>query len=187
MARILHNAFMGKKMKDKKGVTVVELLIGIGILSIMMIMILGFSREQVGRAALKGSANELIGEINTVRGRAARENRPVALTFTSNSYKEHVFENGAWDPALTDNSIPDGTVPETTSIMGSSTIVFNSRGIIIDPNTFLIKGNIMITMNSVKYVGDSAIVQEGIKIKVYSYGGIKTKNTWRDYNEYSSF
>ncbi len=174
-------------MKDKNGVTVVELLIGIGILSIMMIMILGFSREQVGRAALKGSANELIGEINKVRGRAARENRPVAITFTSDSYKEHVFENGAWYPDINDNSKPDGTVPTAILITGHSTIVINSRGIIVDPNTFLIKGNILITMNSVKYVGNSPIVQEGIKIRVYSYGGIKSKNTWRDYNEYSTF
>ena len=166
-------------MMQKKGVSIIELLVGIAILSVLMMVILGFSLDQVGRSGLKGSANELIGEINTVRGRAAKENRPVALTFTTNSYKEHFFENGIWNPLLSDNTDPDGTTATGTSISNSTTVVFNSRGILIDRSTFLIRGNITITLQSEQ--------SEGIKIKIYSYGGIKTRNSWRDTNEYSSF
>lgn len=170
---------MGKIMNRKKGVSVIELLVGIAVLSVLMMVILGFSQDQIGRSGLKGSSNELIGEINTVRGKAAKENRPVALTFTNNSYKEHFFENGMWNPALGDNTDPDGTTATGTSITNSTTIVFNSRGVLIDPTTFLIRGNITLTLQSEQ--------SEGIKIKVYSYGGIKTRNSWRDTNEYSSF
>lgn len=166
-------------MRKNKGVTVIELLVALAVFSVLLFIVLGMGMDQVGRAGLKGSANELIGEINTVRGRAAKENRPVALTFTSDSYKEHFFESGIWTPILSDNTNPDGTTARGITLTASSTIVFNSRGVLVDPTTFLVKGNILITFLSDK--------SEGIKVKVYSYGGIKTKNTWRDYNEYSSF
>lgn len=166
-------------MNNKRGVTVIELLVALLVISVLMMITLGMSMDKLGRSGLKGSANELIGEINTVRGRAAKENRPVALTFTSNSYKEHYFENGLWKPQLTDTTPPDGTVASQTKIASSSTIVFNSRGVLIDPTTFLITGNITITLQS-----DQG---EGIKVKVYSYGGVKSRNTWRDTNEYATF
>jgi len=80
---------------------------------------------------------------------------------------------------LSDSTPSDGTVATKTKIASSSTIVFNSRGILIDPTTFLITGNITITLQSDR--------GEGIKVKIYSYGGIKSRNTWRDTNEYASF
>ncbi len=172
--------FMGDIMEhDKKGMTLIELLVTLAIFSIMLSLILGISTSQVGRAGLKGSANEIIGEINSTRGLAAKENRPIALTFTSETYKKHFYENGVWSPGFSDSFQPDGKVSLGTRIDAYSIIVFNSQGMLIDPNTFLLKGNITITLTSEQ--------SEGIKIKVYSYGGIKSKNSWRHRNEYSSF
>ncbi len=168
-------------MEKVKGFTVIELLVTLVVFSIFLFMVVGISMDQVGRAGLKGSANELIGAINTVRGKAAKENRFVALTFTDHSYKEHSYESGTsqWSPSLGSNDTPTGTVSDGTTISDSTTIVFNSQGILVDPTTFQIRGNIKITLNSRK--------NDGIKIKVYSHGGIKTKNNWRGKDEYTSF
>jgi len=170
-------------MNKTKGFTIIEILVTLVIFSIFLFVVLGMTMDQVGRAGLKGSANELIGAINTVRGRAAKENRFVALTFTDSTYTEHSYEpnKGAaiWSPPLSTNSPSAGRVSERTKISNSTTIAFNSQGILVDNTTFQIRGNIVITLNSHN--------MDGIKIKVYSHGGIKTRNTWRDTNEYPSF
>ncbi len=166
-------------MKSRNGFTIIELLISLAIFSIIITMAIGLGVDPVGRAGLKGSSNELIGEINTLRGKAAKENRPVALSFTETTYKEHYFESGIWNPILTEHSPVNGQIATGTTISSSSTIVFNSQGILVDPTTFQIRGNITLTLTSEQ--------SEGIKIRVYSYGGIKIKNTWRNSNEYASF
>lgn len=166
-------------MKSRNGFTVIELLVTIAVFSVMIMITVGISMDQAGRAGLKGSSNELIGEINTVRGKAAKENRAIALSFTDTTYKEHFLENGIWNPDLAVHSPVDGKVATGTSISNSTTIVFNSQGILIDPNTFQIRGSITLTLESTRL--------DGIKIKIYPYGGIKVKNSWRDINEYGTF
>ncbi|MEN8154290.1 MAG: GspH/FimT family pseudopilin [Acidobacteriota bacterium] len=166
-------------MRRKNGFTIIELLVVIAILSIMFLMILGMSRDQVGRAGLKGSANKLIGEIYNVKSRAAKENRSVAITFSSTSYKQHFWENGVWTPDLGDQSNPEGKTASETTITNYTNLAFNSRGILIDPITLMIKTNVTLTLES-----DQG---EGIKVKVLSYGGIQSKNSWRDSNEYGAF
>lgn len=166
-------------MKSRKGFTVIELLVTLAVFSVMLLITVGLSVDQAQRAGLKGSSNELIGEINTIRGRAAKENRAIALTFTTKNFKEHFYENGDWNPELDEKSDPDGTLAEGTVFKAYSTIAFNSRGMLIDPNTLQIQGNITLTLESTRL--------DGIKIKIYPYGGIKVRNSWRDSDVYSSF
>ncbi len=166
-------------MKRKDGMSVIELLVTLSIISVMLLMVLGMSRDQVWRAGLKGSANELIGEIYNVKSRAAKENRSIAVTFSSNSYKEHFLESGVWNPLLSDQSDPEGKTASETTIKSFANIAFNSRGILIDPVTLLIQANVTLTLESEQ--------GEGVKIKVLSYGGVQSKNSWRDYNEYGGF
>jgi len=166
-------------MKSRNGFSVIELLVALAVFSVVILITVGLSVDQAKRAGLKGSSNELIGEINTVRGRAAKENRAVALTFTSKTYKEHFYENGVWNPDLSTHTDPDGSFADGVTYKNGSTVVFNSQGILIDPTTFQIRGNITLTLESSEL--------DGIKIKIYSYGGIRVKNSWRDSNEYGSF
>lgn len=166
-------------MGKNKGFSVIELLVTIIIFAVTMSVVLGLGSGKISRTGLKSSANEIIGMVYKVKMRAAKENRAIALTFTDTSYKEHFYESGIWSPLLTSTSLPDGTLATGTTFASFSTIAFNSRGILIDPATFMIKANAKLTLQSDK--------GEGIKVKVLSYGGIKSKNSWRDWSEYGGF
>ncbi len=166
-------------MGKNRGFSVIELLVTIIIFAVTMSVVLGLGGGKMSRTGLKSSANDVIGMIYKIRMRAAKENRAIALTFTDNGYKEHFSESGVWSPLLTSSSDPDDTLTTGTSFSSYSTIAFNSRGILIDPNTFMIKANITLTLQSDK--------GEGIKIKVLSYGGVKSKNSWRNWSEYGGF
>ena len=166
-------------MKQNSGMTVIELLVTLMIFAVTMVVILGMGSGSLGRTGLKNSANEILGMINMVKGKAAKENRPIALSFGNDSYREHFYESGVWTPGFSETTIPDGEVASTTTITSSSTVAFNSRGLLVDPATFLIKANVKITLNS-----DQG---EGIKIKVLTYGGVQVKNSWRDSQEYGGF
>lgn len=173
------NTPYGGIMKLRNGFTVIELLVTLAVFSIILMITIGLSVDQARRAGLKGNSNELVGEINTVRGRAAKENRAVALTFTSTTFKEHFYENGVWNPDLSNHSAPAGNLSEGISFKNTTTVAFNSQGILINPNTLQIRGNITLTLESTEF--------DGIKIKIYPYGGIKVRNTWRNSDEYASF
>ncbi len=166
-------------MGKNRGFSIIELLVTIAIIAVTMSIVLGLGSGKISRTGLKNSANDVVGMIYKVRMRAAKENRAIALSFTDNGYREHFYESGIWSPLLTSSSDPDETLATGTSLASFSTIAFNSRGILIDPSTFMIKANIRLTLQSDK--------GEGIKIKVLSYGGVKSKNSWRDWSEYGGF
>ncbi len=173
------NTIYGGIMKKKRGMTIIELLVTMAVFSVTIVVVLGMSNAGINRSGLKTTSNEILGMINMVKSKAAKENRPIALTFTDTTYMEHFYESGIWTPDLTDKTPIDGKVAGGTSLTSFSTIAFNSRGILIDPNTFMINAGVKLTLES-KY-GD------GIKIKVISYGGVQVKNSWRDTVEYGGF
>ena len=166
-------------MGKNRGFSVIELLVTIAIIAVTMSIVLGLGSGKISRTGLKNSANEVIGMVYKSKMRAAKENRAIALSFTDKTYREHFYESGSWSPLLTSSSLADGTLATGTTFASYSTIAFNSRGILIDPSTFMIKANITLTLQSDK--------GEGIKIKVLSYGGVKSKNSWRDWSEYGGF
>ena len=168
-------------MRKNRGFTIIELLVTLVIFAVTMTIVLGLGSGKISRTGLKNSANDVMGMVYKVRMRAAKENRAIALTFTDRGYKEHYYESGSWLPELDPGTphIPDDTLATGTSFSSYSTISFNSRGILIDPDTFMVKSNITITLQSDK--------GEGIKIKVLSYGGVKSRNSWRDWSEYGEF
>ena len=166
-------------MKSRKGFTVIELLVTLIIFTVTMLVVLGLGGGKISRTGLKDSANEVIGMINKTKMRAAKENRPIALSFTDRTYREHFYESGLWTPDFTSTTLPDGEVASGTTLALSEIIAFNSRGILIDPATLLIKANAKVTLQSDK--------GEGIKIKVLSYGGVQSRNSWRDSATYGGF
>lgn len=166
-------------MKKNRGMTIIELMVTLMVFSVTLIVVVGMSRGGINRTGLKTTSNEILGMINMVKAKAAKENRATALSFTNTTYRVHYYESGIWTPDLSSSSIADGDVATGTTIISSSTIAFNSRGILIDPTTFMIKSNVKLTLQSDQ--GD------GIKIKVISYGGVKVKNSWRHSAEYGGF
>lgn len=173
--------YYGGFMRKNRGFTIVELLVSLIIFAVTISIILGLGSGKISRTGLKNSANDVLGMVYKVRMRAAKENRNTALSFTSNSYKEHYYESGSWIPELYPDTphSPDGTLATGTNIVSYKSIGFNSRGILIDPVSLIIKANTYVILQSDK--------GEEIKIKVLSYGGIKSKNTWRNWSEYEGF
>ena len=166
-------------MKKAKGMTIIELLVTLAVFSVTIIVVLGLSTGGINRTGLKTTSNEILGMINMAKAKAAKENRPIALSFTNTTYREHFYESGIWTPDFSATTSADGEVSAGTTIIGSSTIAFNSRGILVDPSTFIISASVKLTLESDQ--GD------GIKIKVISYGGVKVKNSWRHSSEYGGF
>ncbi|MEN8221949.1 MAG: prepilin-type N-terminal cleavage/methylation domain-containing protein [Acidobacteriota bacterium] len=166
-------------MKKNRGMTVIELMVTLMVFSVTLLVVLGMSRGGINRTGLKSTSNEILGMINMVKAKAAKENRPIALSFTGTTYREHFYESGSWTPELKPSALSDGEVATGTTIIAYSTIAFNSRGILIDPTTFMINPSVKLTLQSDQ--GD------GIKIKVISYGGVKVKNSWRDSAEFGGF
>ncbi len=130
-------------MKKKRGFSVVEMLITLGIIAFLLVLSLQVGRSSVQRASFTAAVNNFVADFNYARQLATRENRYVAFDFNDegSSYNILILRGVGLDPQDEDNyrnhkvASPMEGEPCFT---GASDFAVNSMGVIrqypVDPN-----------------------------------------------------
>lgn len=93
------------KMKNKKGFSVVELMITLMILGILIVMIGSTGKDAIQRSSFTSAVNGFVADLDMARQLAARENRYVAFDFneTGTSYTMKVQQRVGVSPKNENN------------------------------------------------------------------------------------
>ena len=127
-------------MKNNSGFTLIEMMVVIGLIAILSAILIPNLLGWRGDAKIRGAVLDLMGDLNSAKMTAVRENAGVVVDFENNRY-EIFIDNGAgantnnWnrdsdEVRLLNKSLPDGVSVNlpATSLTGDQTR-FNNRGL----------------------------------------------------------
>jgi len=173
-------------MKKKRGFSVVEMLITLGIIAFFLVLSLQVGRSSVQRASFTAAVNNFVADFNYARQLATRENRYVAFDFNDegSSYNILILRGVGLDPQDADNYRTQKTgspMDGEACFSGVTDFAINSMGVIrqypVDPNS----NPITVTLNfykAKKGTESAAPVKDYQKtITIFPTGGIKIEDT----------
>lgn len=111
-------------LKNKKGFTLIELVVIIGITAILAIIATPIISKTIPNYRLKGAAREIYSNLQKAKLEAVRQNSDVIMAFTTGTY---TAEGGvgsyevSYDNDGTKVIISSGSMPKTVSLITSGT------------------------------------------------------------------
>jgi len=172
-------------MKKKKGFSVVELLVTIGIMALILVLSLQMGRRSVNRASFTAAINNFVADFNYARQLATRENRYVAFDFSSDgtSYTIRILRGVGLDPQLEDSYKNDKKAEpmDGEQCFSSATdFAVDSMGVIrqypVDPNS----SPITVTLDFFKIAskGGTGTSEKDYEktVTIFPTGGIKIED-----------
>lgn len=124
-------------MKNKKGFTLLELMVVIGIIAILTAIAVPSYMNWLPGYRLRAAANDVYSAMQMARLRAVKENGSVGISYTNGNGKNGKFtvfldrdKSGIYEPDK-DSIIQYGEMPGTVSISADmARSIFNGRGIV---------------------------------------------------------
>ncbi len=146
---------MSKNLQKSSGFTLIELMIGIGIISIMTAIAVPAVMNWLPKYRLEAAANDLRSNMQKAKLEAVKRNTDVIIIFTTGayvpagsvgSYQVFVDDGGTnADPGIANNKVRDGNekiittiaMPKNVSLYlanfsGTVSTGYNSRGLPVD-------------------------------------------------------
>lgn len=135
MAWKMLNNKRSRKMKKKKGFTLIELMVTLAILAVLLTLSLGIGRSTMQRASFNSAFNQFIGDFYAARQLASKDNKYVAIVFDPFGKFYTIREQISIDADLTNdaNYIDIKKVDPMGGIeffSGATDFAFNSTGTI---------------------------------------------------------
>jgi len=158
-------------MRRKNGFTVIELLITLLVIGIVTTITISFAFGSRHRWDLRGTSREITSYIQKLRLLAIKENKIVRMTFARKSLEAKVYENGSWVDL--DHPV-EYNLEGRVEVINPPDFAFNSKSMIIDPNTFQLTGQVQFQLQSPGNAGNKDI----ITITIYSFGGLKVEQNF---------
>ena len=135
----------GGKRRDG-GMTMLELMISIAVILIISAVTIPRVIPMLETYRIEGDARTLASQLALARMEASANftNAEMLVTPASNSYQIELFQNNAWQPqnptyslstgdSFSLNNLP-GPAGTQSALQQSTTIIFDSRGIVVDNN-----------------------------------------------------
>ncbi len=157
---------------NRKGFTVVELLVVLLLIGVMVSMSIGISRRTSQRWALRGTAREITSMFYQAKQLASRENSLVMLDFTTNEYVLSESQNNVWLRLKSGKYNEKVTVSKTP--ISHSGFAISPSGMLLHPDTKAIYG-----MQTIEIKSPNGASFDFIRINVYPYGGIRVQTDFR--------
>ncbi len=158
-------------MKNKKGFTVVELLVTLLIIGIVTSITISFAFGSRHRWDLRGTSREITSYIQKMRLLAIKENKNIRMTFSRKSLECKAFDGNEW----VDLEYPiHYKIEGKVEILNPPDFAFNSQSMLINPNTFQPAGQVQFQLQSPGNVGKKDV----ITITIYSFGGLKVEQNF---------
>jgi len=182
---------MKEETLNKKGFSLIEVLIVLVVAGVILAMVMSLSRSWSIRSEFKGAVNQLIADINFAKQFAARENRYVAVRFDDNGKfytiekQQQINDFGNWTvvrPAMqgsTPASIESMPLDGQRFFYESEVTDFaiNSRGEVYEFSDLGTANQIAktIQLRVIKESLDGTQVYYERNIQILPYGGIKVE------------
>lgn len=165
-------------MKNKKGFTIIELLITILFIGITVTIFLSFSLKSTSRIKLRATARDITSGIYKIKAQAAKVNRAIRMTFTNNSYEYEWWDStdSTWKK-FRDPRFSMQKTSKVVKIVNPPDFAMNPRGLVVYPdgtNQFDLAGTQTIQLESPGVKGTDRIT-----IQVLPLGGVNVKKEFR--------
>lgn len=167
----------GKKLINKKGFTLTEVAVVVGILGVMTAISVPSYVSWLPRHRLQTSVRQIYDDMNLAKIRAVKDNTVAVIIFSTLNNTYTVFldsdGDGAWDvgvePIIRNNAPVERDVNISNSTFTADTYGFNNRGM-----SATNPGEVHLTNPSGRFLGVRVNTAGGISIISSSDGGI----TW---------
>lgn len=111
---VTHNCQWKRAMKNERGFSASELLVGVAILGLVTAMAIPNYNYLLPTSAVKGASTELLSEIQLAKIRAIAENNDYVVTFDTSNNSYSVYDDG--DNDFTTAGAESGELIKTVSI-----------------------------------------------------------------------
>lgn len=169
-------------MKNKRGFTVVEMLITMAIVGVFIALSLRLGNQVIQKATLTSAINQFMADFNYAKLLASRENRYVAFRFDAEGTRYSILEQrevGA-DPSQEDSYTEKKTCQPMDGVpcfQDTTNFAINSMGQIYQYPVSLVSTPISISMKFFKAKAGSSYYDPNIDILktivIFPTGGIK--------------
>lgn len=157
---------------NRKGFTVVELLVVLLLIGVMVSMSIGISMRTSHRWALRGTAREITSMFYQAKQLASRENSLVMLDFTDDEYILLQSRNNLWQ-RLKGGRYGEKIIVSKTPVSNTG-FAISPSGILLNPDTKAIYG-----MQTIEIKSPHGASFDIIRINIYPYGGIRVQTDFR--------
>jgi prepilin-type N-terminal cleavage/methylation domain-containing protein len=169
----------------KKGISLIELMVVIAIFAIVLLISMSITSNIINRSKFTGAVNNLISDISGMKQLAAKENRWVKITFSSDgtnyeiTKQKKITDLTTWD-FVKKVSPYEGKIFFTPGANDVTNFAINSRGEIkkvadlsnssSSPSTITLKISIRKNPGGLS----QPVIYQRI-IKIFPYGGVKVE------------
>jgi type IV fimbrial biogenesis protein FimT len=160
---------MVQTLKNKKGFTLIEMVVVIGIISILAMVTTPLMRQTIQNYKLKGAAREIYSNLQKAKLEAIKQNSNVVMAFTTGAYAAEGGVGGY--ETFIDNGGEDGTGTEGDSVRNGSEVIISAGS--ITKNITLITASFTGGTSKAKFTGQGLPIGFG--------GSVQVRNTTRWY------
>jgi prepilin-type N-terminal cleavage/methylation domain-containing protein len=157
---------------NRKGFTMVELLVVLLFIGVIVTMSASISRQTSHRWALRGTAREITSLFYQAKQLASRENSLVMIDFTEDEYVLLQSRNNLWERFKGGRYGEKITVSKTP--VDQTGFAISPSGILLNPDTKAIYG-----MQTIEVKSPHGANFDYIRITIYPYGGIRVQTDFR--------